>query len=152
MKLFFIFNLLFILISFKTVSANEIDYNTAKKYKEMFNAQILSPKDIGNYQNIFVEQKKCNFKQADKYIFKINDKILMGHALAQRYLHPDCYRSEFLELSSWLKMYNDLPQARRIYRLAIRRMPEGYRSPPKPITAIGVQYEPTEVKKHLQNM
>ena len=31
----------------------------------------------------------------------------MGHVLAQRYLHPKCYRSQFLELSSWLKRYND---------------------------------------------
>ena len=44
----------------------------------------------------------------------LNNKILMGHILAQRYLHPRCYRSNFLELSNWLKQYNDLPQAKKI--------------------------------------
>ena len=83
-------------------------------------------------------QKKCKFKQADKYILKIKNNILMGHVLAQRYLHPECYRSKFIELSSWMKAYNDLPQAKRVYRLAIRRMPEGYKRPPTPQPALGI--------------
>ena len=49
----------------------------------------------------------------------------MGYILSQRYLHPRCYRSQFLELTYWLKKYNDHPQAKRIYRLAIKRMPQG---------------------------
>ena len=53
--------------------------------------------------------------------------------LAQRYLHPRCYKSEFIELTYWLKKYNDHPQAKKIYRLAIKRMPKGYKSPTKPI-------------------
>ena len=62
----------------------------------------------------------------------------MGHVLAERYLHPRCYRSEFLELTFWLKKYNDHPQAKRIYRLAVKRMPKGYKSPNKPIKPIGI--------------
>ena len=69
----------------------------------------------------------------------------MGHILAQRYLHPKCYRSEFLELSSWLKRYSDLPQAKRIYRLAIKRMPKGYKRPTSPSKPVGIkQLNPTE--------
>ena len=83
-------------------------------------------------------QTVCNWKSANKYILEIQDKILMGHILAQRYLHPKCYRSQFLELSNWLKMYNDHPQAKRIYRLAIRRMPTGYKRPPTPSKALGI--------------
>jgi hypothetical protein len=71
----------------------------------------------------------------------------MGHVLAQRYLHPRCYRSEFLELSNWLKMYNDLPQAKRIYRLAIKRMPKGYKRPPTPSKALGIKEESNFQKK-----
>ena len=62
----------------------------------------------------------------------------MGHILAQRYLHPKCYTSKYLELYYWLKKYNDHPQAKRIYRLAIKRMPKGYKSPSKPIKPSGI--------------
>ena len=34
-------------------------------------------------------------------------------------------------------MYNDLPQAKKIYRLAIKRMPKGYKRPPAPSKVIG---------------
>ena len=71
----------------------------------------------------------------------------MGHVLSQRYLHPSCYRSDFLELTHWLKRYNDLPQAKRIYRLAIKRMPQGYKSPVKPIKPIGILKENLGSKK-----
>ena len=141
-----IFSLTTFSTTFNYINANVIDYSASSKYGEIFSNKILTIKDIENYQKIFIEQKKCNFKKADKYIFEIKNKILMGHVLAQRYLHPDCYKSQFIELSSWMKMYNDLPQAKRIYRLAIRRMPEGYKRPPKPITAIGVNIEKQEVK------
>ena len=63
----------------------------------------------------------------------------MGHVLAQRYLHPKCYHSQYLELYYWLKTYNDLPQAKRIYRLAVKRMPGGYKSPTHPSKAIGIK-------------
>ena len=86
-------------------------------------------------------QKNCKWKSANKYIFKIQNKILLGHIFAQRYLHPRCYRSKYLELYYWLKKYNDHPQAKRIYRLAVKRMPTGYKSPNKPIKPIGIQAE-----------
>ena len=75
----------------------------------------------------------------NKYIFKIQNKILLGHVLAHRYLHPRCYRSQYLELYYWLKKYNDLPQSRRIYRLAIKRMPDGYKSPTQPSKVKGIE-------------
>mgnify|MGYP005993756961 FL=1 len=71
-------------------------------------------------------------------MLKISDTLLMGHILAQRYLHPKCYTSKYLELYYWLKKYNDHPQAKRIYRLAIKRMPKGYKSPSKPIKPSGI--------------
>ena len=71
----------------------------------------------------------------------------MGHILAQRYLHPTCYRSKYLELYYWLKKYNDHPQAKRIYRLAIKRMPKGYKSPNKPIKPLGVTEEVYKIEK-----
>ena len=136
-KLFIVVNI-FVFITFST-NALVTNSSISNKYKNIFKEKILSTDDVLNYQNIFNSQKVCEWKKANKYILKIKNKILMGHVLSQRYLHPSCYRSEFLELTFWLKRYNDLPQAKRIYRLAIKRMPQGYKSPLKPIKPIGIK-------------
>ena len=123
----------------------------AIKYKNIFNTNILSDKDIILYRNIYDLQENCKWKSANKYILKIQNKILLGHILAQRYLHPNCYKSKYLELYYWLKKYNDYPQAKRIYRLAIKRMPKGYKSPTKPSKPIGIKsdnFERKSSKKH----
>ena len=112
---------------------------------------IFNNADIDNYQKIFEYQESCKWKKANKYILKIENSILMGHILAQRYLHPKCYRSKYLELYNWLKKYNDHPQARRIYCLAVRRMPQGYKSPPQPSKVVGIDNTILEPKKR-QNM
>ena len=129
--------LLFILILFK--SAHSYEISITEKYNDIFSTKLLNDDDLENYRKIYNLQKKCKWKSANKYIFEINNKILMGHILAQRYLHPNCYKSKYLELYYWLKKYNDLPQAKRIYRLAIKRMPKGYKSPDKPIKPIGIK-------------
>ena len=143
---FYNFIFFFILIA-TSAKSNEIDYNVIQNYDRIFNEKLLTASDVEKYQSIFILQKKCEFKKANKEIIKIKNDILMGHVLAQRYLHPNCYRSKFIELSSWLKMYNDHPQAKRIYRLAIRRMPEGYKRPPGPIGAIGIKQIENKLEK-----
>ena len=130
-----IFIILFLFIS-KLSHAYEI--SVAEKYSEIFTTNILTQNDIINYRQAYVFQEECKWKSANKHILKISNKILMGHILAQRYLHPKCYRSNYLELYYWLQKYNDLPQAKRIYRLAIKRMPKGYKSPTKPIRPTGI--------------
>ena len=129
-----------------SINAFTIDYNLSNGYQKIFNKKILSSNDIKNYQKIFLLQEVCKFKESDKYILKIKENILMGHVLAQRYLHPKCYRSKFIELSSWLKKYNDHPQAKRVYRLAIKRMPEGYKRPQEPKKAEGINNNLINVK------
>ena len=133
--------LIFSLISFYSHSSdgNIINEQISKKYDQIFSEKILSTKDIINYKKIFTNQENCKWKIADKYILKIQNKILLGHVLAQRYLHPRCYRSKYLELYYWLKKYNDLPQAKKIYRLAVKRMPEGYKSPVQPSKVKGIE-------------
>ena len=133
--LFFLFCLF---LSFNS-SANIINDQISSKYDQIFSDKLLSNSDIKSYQKIFELQESCKWKQANKNILLLKNKILMGHVLAHRYLHPNCYKSEFLELTFWLKKYNDHPQAKRIYRLAIKRMPKGYKSPNKPIKPIGIE-------------
>ena len=119
-------------------SAYVINEKISNKYDEIFTNNILIYEDISNYQKIFNSQENCEWKKANRDILKIKDKILIGHVLAQRYLHPRCYQSQFIELTHWLKKYNDHPQAKKIYRLAIKRMHKGYKSPSKPIKPIGI--------------
>jgi len=147
-----VYKLIALLISIFLVSfanhASVIHLDTSKKYKKIFEEKILSEEDVLKYQAIFDLQEECKWKKANKYILEISNNILMGHVLSQRYLHPSCYRSDFLELTYWLKRYNDLPQAKRIYRLAIKRMPKGYKSPIKPIKPIGIEEENISSKKN----
>ncbi len=139
MKINLLFNTcLFILILFFSKFSYSYEDTIAEKYNDIFSSKILSENDVNNYRNAYLFQAECRWKSANKHILKISDKILIGHILAQRYLHPKCYQSKYLELYYWLKKYNDHPQAKRIYRLAIKRMPEGYKSPIKPIRPKGI--------------
>ena len=119
----------------------------SKKYNNIFSSKIFSEEDVHYYQQAYLFQEKCKWKSANKHLLKISNKILVGHILAQRYLHPDCYRSKYLELYYWLKKYNDLPQAKRIYRLAVKRMPKGYKSPNQPIKVKGITEKAIQTKK-----
>ena len=96
-----------ILLSFSILSklGNTYEISVAKKYNEIFSNNILNTNDLENYRKIYLLQKNCKWKSANKFIFKIQNKILIGHIFAQRYLHPKCYRSKYLELYYWLKKY-----------------------------------------------
>ncbi len=152
MKKFSIFFFIFVLFLNKIsyLQASIFHDEIANKYDEIFSEKILTSEDIINYKKIFKNQENCKWKIANKYILLINNDILMGHVLAQRYLHPKCYRSQYLELYYWLKKYNDLPQAKRIYRLAIKRMPKGYKSPVQPIKVKGITEQIIQAKKQYK--
>ena len=91
--------------------------------------EILSDLDAGLYRMIFRLQEAGEWSDADVLIDKLSDKILLGHVQFQRYMHPTAYRSKFRELAAWLEEYSDLPGAYRIYRLAMKRRPEGAAQP-----------------------
>ena len=55
----------------------------------------------------------------------------MGHVEALKLLHPTKHRSSFSELRIWLSKYNDQYESKRIYKLAIKRMPSGSQEPLK---------------------
>ena len=78
---------------------------------------VLSAADAARYARVFELQETGEWKSADAIIARIRDRRLMGHVLAQRYLHPTLYRSRFSELRAWMAAYADHPQARRIHRL-----------------------------------
>ena len=112
---------------------------------------ILSLKDIKNYKKIFHYQKEGKWDIAKKYIDKIDNDILMGHVLYQKYMHPTAYRSNYKELSNWLTNYRDLPGAPRIYKLATKRRPKGYKKPALPIKAVFKNQVISDLSKNKKN-
>jgi len=83
----------------------------------------LSEKDAALYKDIFSRQEDGNIKAAEKLIKQLDNHLLIGHVLAQKYLHPTAWRSRFSELSNWLDLYYDHPAASRIKWLSNRRKP-----------------------------
>lgn len=97
----------------------------------------LSDADAARYAHIFAFQDTGAFADADVEIAKLTDRRLMGHVLAQRYLHPDTNAS-YAELSDWLRHYADHPVADKIYALAQRRQPTGAKAAPAPKLPRGI--------------
>ena len=93
---------------------------------------VLSDADAALYRKVFELQETGQWKAADAAIKDIDDKVLLGHVLAQRYLHPRKYRSQYKELKAWLADYADHPEARRIHTLALHRKPGNWRAPESP--------------------
>ena len=137
-------SVIFLTFSFSflfSLNSNAFQIDISKKYNNIFSSKVLSDNDVINYQQAYLFQEQCKWKSANRHILKIQNKSLLGHIYAQKFLHPTCYKSKYLELYYWLKKYNDHPQAKRIYKLAIKRMPGGYKSPTKPSNPVGIEAE-----------
>ena len=93
---------------------------------------VLTGRDATLYHEIFVLQEAGDMAAADQRIAQLGNRLLLGHVLAQRYLHPTAHRSSFAELRDWLARYADHPDADRIYKLALRRQPQGAAAPQAP--------------------
>ncbi len=96
--------------------------------------RILGDVDRETYRHIFAAQERADWRAADRLIASLRDPVLMGHVLAQRYLHPTGWISSFDELRDWLDSWADHPDARRIHALALRRQPAGVASPAPPVS------------------
>jgi soluble lytic murein transglycosylase-like protein len=112
--------------------------------REVALPSILGTSDVARYKRIFELQVAGDWHAADDVIATLDDRVLMGHVMVQRYMHPTAYRSKFKELRDWLADYADLPQAKRVYRLAMRRKPASARAPRKPVLPIQPRVENNE--------
>jgi soluble lytic murein transglycosylase-like protein len=92
-------------------------------------ATPLGQDDVARYARIFELQEDGKWQAADAEIARLNDKLLLGHVLHQRYMHPTAYRSSYAELKRWLTQYADHPNADVIYKLARKRKPSGASNP-----------------------
>lgn len=103
---------------------------------------VLSDADADRYREIFALQELGRWSAADRLVGKLTDRRLMGHVLAQRYLHPTAYRSKYTELRAWMAAYADHPQAERIYRLALKRKTKGMAAPHAPVVKRAIPSRP----------
>ena len=87
--------------------------------------QPLSINDAETYSQIFALQEDGKIKAAAKLIKTLENDLLMGHVLSQKYLHHTAWRSSFKDLSTWLSLYSDHPSASRIKWLSDKRKPKG---------------------------
>ena len=94
--------------------------------------QPLGDFDVQQYQRLFHLQEMGRMKQATREMGRLENDLLKGHLLSQRYLHPTAWRSSYGELSGWLKRYNDHPDASRIFWLAKKRRPSNAKAPKAP--------------------
>ena len=98
------------------VSARETKSSNTKSEQQ----SKLTDSTANRYRAAFTAQKKANWTLADQQIADKEDRLLQGHLLAQRYLHKK-YKSTKAELTAWLELYADHPQAKRIAQLARKK-------------------------------
>lgn len=92
----------------------------------------LSDSDAERYRHIFALQHDGDWRSADAEIAKLQDRVLIGHVLAQRYLRQRLYHASYAELGDWLAHYLDHPEATQIYALALRHKPAKTAAPQRP--------------------
>jgi soluble lytic murein transglycosylase len=95
----------------------------------------LSEADKHAYQQIFTHQTAGNWSEADNLIGRLQSPALLGHVLAERYLHDD-YASQPAELLDWLALYTDHPQYKDLRNLAERKNVKPGDIPPQKLSRL----------------
>jgi hypothetical protein len=79
--------------------------------------RVLSARDAALYREVFVLTGQGQWDSVDALIAELGNDLLIGHVLAQRYLHPTAYASRPEELAMWLARYADHPESGQIREL-----------------------------------
>lgn len=95
---------------------------------------LFDKTDLALYRKAFDLQAKGKFTLANLAIIELNDPLLMGALLSQRYLHKD-YKASYEELTAWLDDYSDMPEAGKIYDLAKTKHTKADGDLPDPVAA-----------------
>lgn len=91
----------------------------------------LSPSDRLTYTNAFDALRRGDLDRARSVAREAQDRVLLGEVEFQRLFHRD-HTATYEELVAWLAEYSDLPNAQRVYNLAMRRIPDGATPPQRP--------------------
>ena len=79
-------------------------------------ADILNSLDASLYRDVFILQESDEIKTAQKKQEQIQNPLLMGYVLYQRYFSKN-YKTKKDEIQKWMKNYADLPLANDIFAL-----------------------------------
>lgn len=93
--------------------------------------RLLSPDDRINYTTAFDALSRGDLELARRSAEAVRDRVLLGRVEFERLFHPE-HTATYEELSAWLALYADLPEAPRAYALALRRKPDGAADPTPP--------------------
>ncbi len=96
--------------------------------------KVLSPTDTQHYAQAFAAMHRGDFATASALAGQVADPCLKGRLMAARLLNPD-YRASYAELSGWMLANADLPEAQRVYDLALKRKPASAPTPRQPLSA-----------------
>ncbi len=99
----------------------------------------LAPSQVVLARHIFAKQAKGNLAGADRDIAGLDNPLLLGHLLADRYLGR-FHRSTAGELAVWLARYEAQPDALAIHALLTRRLPKGATNPARPALAASLAH------------
>lgn len=94
--------------------------------------QVLAPSDAARLGRIFDLQARGETNTAIREAERLDDRRLMGHILADRWLRPGAAEPSVNDLHAWLADYSDLPDATAIYAMLRRRLPQNAPQPPAP--------------------
>lgn len=92
----------------------------------------LAPSDAARLRRIFDLQARGDFAAAARETYRLEDRRLLGHVLADRWLRPGAPVSA-AQARAWLNAYGDHPDAPAIHALLTRLSPRGAELPPAPV-------------------
>jgi soluble lytic murein transglycosylase-like protein len=109
----------------------------------------LRPTDAAVMQRIFAYQRRGDSPNAIRATNELEDPLLLGSVLADRYLGR-FHKSTSAELTDWLLQYHDLPDAPALHELLLTKLPKGIVPPSAPnISTLNHPREPDPVPEDI---
>ncbi|MFZ1414955.1 MAG: lytic transglycosylase domain-containing protein [Defluviicoccus sp.] len=97
--------------SFAGRLGGQLGADTRPQGAEPLLPNILSSEDVTLYREIFVLAREGRWRAMDERLPLLANPLLLGHVMAQRYLHPRAAIESDAELLQWLAAYSDHPDA-----------------------------------------
>lgn len=87
---------------------------------------VLSQQDAALYRTAFEAQKENDWAKANRVLWQIKDKRLVGSVMADRFERRG---ADGKQLMAWLNVFAAQPEAETLYEMALEK---GVKNPPKP--------------------
>src|SRR4051794_18703994 len=97
--------------------------------------QPLTPGNAAVLRQVFLLQQRNRVPEAIRASDGLGSTLLDGPVLADRFL-GNSYRSTVSELTNWLSLYRDQPDAPQVHALLLAKLPKTAGAPSKPDVAI----------------